>query len=130
MIKEIVRTITMTTIAIVPQIDESPEKGYRAIAGAVQSEGRTAGQALDALTSKLGEPRETTLVILQPGRPDALFSEEQQRRLEDLMARWRAGRDSGAPLTPDEQTELEGLTEAELQAAKLRAQEVVNGLAK
>jgi hypothetical protein len=85
---------------------------------------------LDALTSKLGETQETTLVILQHAGPDALFSKEQQRRLQDLMTRWRAARDHGIPLTPDEQAELESLAGLELQAAKQRAQEVVNGLAK
>jgi hypothetical protein len=120
----------MTTIAIVAQSDNSSEKSYRAIAGSVQSEGRTAGQALDALTSKLGEPQETTLVILQNGRPDALFPQEQQQRLEHLMTRWRVARDNMTPLAPNEQAELERLTEVELQAARRRAQEVVNGLAR
>jgi hypothetical protein len=119
----------MTTIAIVPQSGDADEKSYRAVAGAVHSEGGTVGEALDALTSKLGEPEGTTLVIVQHGRPDPFFSVAQQQRLEELMARWRQARDGKTQFTRDEQAELDRLVEAELQAAKDRAAAMVNGLA-
>jgi hypothetical protein len=45
----------MTTVEILPISDASGEKSYQAIAGDKQSVGKTAGQALDALTSQLGE---------------------------------------------------------------------------
>ena len=83
----------------------------------MQSVGATAGQALDALTAKLGGPAETTLVVVQPMRPDALFTAAQQQRLAALMARWRTARDAGTPLPLEEQAELNGLVEAELRAA-------------
>ena len=119
----------MTTIAIIPQPADAAQNGYRAIAGNVQSEGGTVGEALDALTSKLGESEGTTLVIVQRGRPDPYFSLAQQQRLEELMARWRLARDGNASFSHDEQTELDRLVEAELRAAKERAAAMVNGLA-
>ena len=54
-------------------------------------------------------------------RPDGFFTEEQQRRLEELMSRWRELRDGGGSLTNDEQAELESLVDAELEAACHRA---------
>jgi hypothetical protein len=54
-------------------------------------------------------------------RPDPFFTEPQQRRLEELMARWREAREAGLRLTPEDQAELEGLVDAELGAAAERA---------
>jgi hypothetical protein len=119
----------MTTITILPQIGNGAEKSYRAIAGAVHSEGGTVGEALDALTSKLGEPEGTTLVIVQRGRPDPYFSLAQQQRLEELMARWGQARDGKTQFTKVEQAELDALVDAELRAAKDRAAAMVNGIA-
>lgn len=45
----------MTTVAILPTRDASGEKSYRVIAGDKHSVGKTAGQALDALTAQFGE---------------------------------------------------------------------------
>jgi hypothetical protein len=119
----------MTTIAIIPQPADASQKGYRAVAGNLHSEGSTVGEALDALTSKLGDPEGTTLVIVQRGRPDPFFSLTQQQRLEELMTRWRQARDGKSTFTQGEQAELEGLVDAELRAAKNRAAAMVNGLA-
>lgn len=58
---------------------------------------------------------------MQSFRPDAFFTADQQDRLAVLMARWRVARDAGYTLTVDEQTELEALIEAELQASAARA---------
>jgi hypothetical protein len=58
----------MTTIAIVPDNPRSSPTTFRAVAGDIQSVGATVGQALDALTAQLGEPQETTLVIVQPAQ--------------------------------------------------------------
>ena len=52
---------------------------------------------------------------------DALFTEAQRDRLAALMAKWRAARDGGTPLPPDERAELDALTEAEVRAAAERA---------
>lgn len=120
----------MTTVAILPEGPLRSSDGYRAVAGDIQSHGATPGQALDALASQLGGPQETTLVILQPMRPDAWFTAEQQRRLADLMARWRAARDAGQTLPSAEQSELEALVQAELQAALQRSASLAQRLSK
>ena len=82
----------MTTIAIVPDYSDARPTSYRAIAGRVQSVGGTAGEALDAVTAQLSEAEIATLVIVQHQRPDQFFTADQQKRLQDLMARWRAMR--------------------------------------
>jgi hypothetical protein len=111
----------MTTIVLIPENPPSSPPSFRAIAGEAQALGATAGQALDALTAQLGGPGETTLVVMQPMRPDAWFTAEQRQRLADLMARWRAARDAGAPFSPEEQGELDALVRAELRAAEQRS---------
>jgi hypothetical protein len=57
----------------------------------------------------------------QQTRPDRFFTAEQQKRLEELMARWRIARDAGQPFPPEDQAELDALVLAELQAATERA---------
>ena len=56
----------MTTIAILPERNDS----YRAVAGDEESTGRTAGEALDALTSQLEDEESGTLLIIQNRRAD------------------------------------------------------------
>lgn len=119
----------MTTVTIVPDVPGSPTTQYRAVAGSVQAVGKTAGQALDALTSQLDAAEAGTLVVVQHTRPDRFFTAEQQQRLEELMARWRAARDAGTALSPEDQAELEGLIDAELRAAAERARALLQGLA-
>ena len=63
------------------------------MAGDKLSEGKTPGEALDALTVQLSEEETSTLVIVQNLRPDHFFNVEQQRRLADLMNRWRIARE-------------------------------------
>jgi hypothetical protein len=110
----------MTTVTILPISDPSGEKLYRAIAGNKCSVGKTAGQALDALTTQLDEPEFSALLMIQSFRPDRFFSVEQQKRLSELMSLWRIARDNGQKLAPDLQAELDSLTEAELRAATAR----------
>jgi hypothetical protein len=112
---------SMTTIAIVPDDPQGSPASFRAIAGEAQSSGATVGQALDSLRAQLGESEETTLVVVQPMRPDTLFTAEQQQRLDELLARWRAARDADTSLPPQEQAELDALVEAELRAATERS---------
>ena len=45
----------MTTVAIVFIVDAWGEKAYCAVAGNQRSTGKTAGQALDALTAQLNQ---------------------------------------------------------------------------
>ena len=62
----------MTTITIVPESIEKDGITYRAIAGATQSKGKTADEALDALTRQLSEAETGTLVISLRGRLKSL----------------------------------------------------------
>ncbi|WP_416666257.1 hypothetical protein [Egbenema bharatensis] len=110
----------MTTVAILPISDSNGERAYRAIAGDKCSVGKTAGQALDALTAQLDEIELSTLLVIQSFRPDPFFSAEQQERLSELMNLWRSARDQGQELAPEQQAELNGLVEMELQAATAR----------
>jgi hypothetical protein len=118
----------MTTISIIPDGPGQSTGNYRAVAGARQSVGRTAGEALDALTAQMGDSEATTLVVVQRFLPDPYFTADQQQRLQELMTRWRAARDAGLKLPPAEQAELDMLVEAELRAATDRAADVVRGL--
>ena len=120
----------MTTIAILPEGVGEKGKTYRALSGNTQSSGRTAGEALDALTKQLSEDETGLLVIVLNLRPDQFFTERQQQRLSALMDRWRASRDDNAALPAAEQAELESLVEAEIEAAKQRANAVLAGLNK
>jgi hypothetical protein len=111
----------MTTITVLPTDPQPTPSGYRAVAGDQQETGSTVGQALDALTARTGPPKDTTLVVVQPMRPDMQFTADQQRRLAELMDRWRAARGGGAALAPADQAELEELVKAEVRAAGERA---------
>jgi len=68
------------------------------------------------------------LKIVQRYQADYYFSEAQQQRMADLMARWRAARDAGGRLSAEEQAELESLVIAESRASGQRAEDVANGL--
>jgi hypothetical protein len=102
----------MTTITILPERGDR----YRAVAGDKESTGRTAGEALDALTRQLGDAEDAALVILRARRADEFFNDSQQQRLAALLARRDAGHLSG-----EETRELEALVEAELDGARRRA---------
>jgi len=118
----------MTKVAIVPIPTEQGALSYRAIAGEKHAQGKTAGEALDALTAQLSTDEASTLIIVQTLRPDHFFTAAQQQRLDALMARWRTARDQGATLPADEQTELEALFSAELQASAARAAALADAL--
>lgn len=102
----------MTTITILPEKADS----YRAFAGDKEGAGRTAGEALDALTAQLEDEENGTLVIVQQRKADEFFSQAQQKRLTELIERRRAGN-----LSPAETDELERLVAAELDGARRRA---------
>ena len=82
------------------------------------------GEKLDRITTAMGGTSETTLVVVQPMAPDAFFTVDQQRRLGDLMARWRQALDDGSIFPDDEQRELDALIQAEVIAAGDRAAEM------
>ncbi|MBH8574643.1 hypothetical protein I8752_16750 [Nostocaceae cyanobacterium CENA369] len=120
----------MTTVAILPVSDASGGKIYRAIAGDKQSTGRTAGEALDALTAQMEDDELNTLLVIQSFRPDWFFSAEQQKRLSELMNLWRTARDRGQTLSPKQQLELDSLVEAELKGATARSAALVQKIGK
>jgi hypothetical protein len=82
-----------------------------------QAMGRTAGEALDALTSQLPSEEGDTLIIVRNLGPDRFFTAEQRHRLEQLMAVWRSALDAGGSLPANEPCELEQLIDGELRAA-------------
>ncbi|MEO0407324.1 MAG: hypothetical protein AAF289_08245 [Cyanobacteria bacterium P01_A01_bin.135] len=110
----------MTTVAILPISDDSGQKAYRAIAGDKHCVGKTAGQALDALTAQIGDSEFGTLLVIQNFRPDTLFTQGQQQRLSELMTLWRQARDRDEALPLEQQIELDQLVEVELKAATAR----------
>jgi hypothetical protein len=118
----------MTKVAILPVSTATGDIVYHARAGDKQSHGKTAGEALDALTAQLPEEEAGTLVIVQNLRPDSFFDADQQRRLAELMARWRAAREAGTPLPTAEQTELDALIEEEIRASAKRTAALLHEL--
>ena len=118
----------MTTIAILPESTTANKLTWRAVAGEKESTGNTAGEALDAMTGLLSDDENSALVIIQRLRPDRFFTSEQRRRLEELMAHWKAARNEGGKFGSNEQSELEALVEAELEGAKQRAETILHEL--
>ena len=111
----------MTAITILPEKLGTVETIYRALAGERESVGRSAGEALDALTARLSDEESGMLVVIQNLRPDEFFTSAQRRRLAELMSRWRTARDRGDSLVGEEQAELQSLIDDELNAARRRA---------
>ena len=119
----------MTRIAILQESAGPDAKSYRAVAGEKESVGKTPGEALDSLTNLLDDEA-GTLVIVQHLGPDRFFTADQQNRLGELMARWRAARDTGATISADERAELEALVDAETDAARQRAEAALGELSR
>lgn len=111
----------MTKVTILPIPTQQGDLSYRAIAGEKHAQGKSAGEALDALTEQLSTDETSTLVVVQSLHPDRFFTAAQQQRLKALIARWRTLCDQGTSLPADEQAELEALIAAELQASATRA---------
>lgn len=118
----------MTRVEILPIPSQSGATSYRAIAGDQRTEGRTAGEALDALTHQLDRDEDSTLIIVQSQRPDRFFNAKQKQRLAELMEKWRSARDRGTQLSVSEQSELDARVEAELRASAERAASLVDEL--
>jgi hypothetical protein len=114
---------TMMRVTILSEGSGAEEAIYRAVGGNAQAVGRTAGEAIDALTARLPDDEGGTLLIVRDLRPDRFFGAEQRRRLEELMGRWRAARDAGGELPVEERDELQRLADAEVEATARRADE-------
>lgn len=85
----------MTKIAILSVPTQKHGVIYRAVTGANQSQGRTAGEALDALTAQLSADEVGMMVVVQNFRPDRFFTQSQQERLGKLMGRWHEAQVTG-----------------------------------
>jgi hypothetical protein len=119
----------MTTIMILQNNPGASNSRFRAVADAAQSEGETAGAALDALSEQIGEAiADGMLVVVRPLRPDSFFTEAEQAELESLMTAWRAARDRNRSLDNVKQARLEQLVAAELTAAARRSAAMAQGL--
>jgi hypothetical protein len=120
----------MTRVTVLKDESDDQAATYRAVGGHAQAMGRTAGEAVDALAAQLPEDQATTLLIVRDLRADRFFPEERRRRLDELMVRWRAARDSGTTLSAEELAELQRLVDEEVQAAADRAAEAWRELAR
>lgn len=118
----------MTTVTILPEAVSVDHVEYRAIAGRRQACASTPGAALDALSVQLPPEETGTLVIVQTHQPDRFFAATETRRLQELMSLWRAARDAGTTLPPDQAAELQALIDAEVRASGERAAAIVAGL--
>jgi hypothetical protein len=119
----------MTRVAVFQENAATDEMPFRALTGRNQAMGRTAGEALDALTTQLENEERDTLIIVRNLGPDRFFTAEQRQQLEQLMAKWRAARDTGGSLPAAEKAELERLIETEVRAATERATALLHELA-
>ena len=108
----------MTSIAILKEETGAGNVTYRAVAhrGAAQSVGRTAGEALDALTCQLPREEAGTIVVIQEMAPDRYSTAEQIQRLNELTERANQG-----TLSQEEQFERQQLIETEILASGQRA---------
>ncbi len=120
----------MDSVTIFPVVDSNGSPGFRAVARVGQFDGRTAGEALDAIRSRLSPGTGSTVVVIEPFQPDALFTAAQRARLEELMSLWHAARDQGQTLSSQEQSELQELIEAELEAANARSRQIIERVKK
>ncbi len=116
----------MDAITILPT--HQPEGPYEAARGTLRAKGRTAGEALDALTALLEPEAATHVVIVQAQRPDRFFGAAEQIRLEALMRRFRDAQAGGEPLGEAERAELERLVDMELEASGRRAEALADAL--
>ena len=115
-----------SAITILPT--HHPEGSYEAARGALRAEGRTAGEALDALTALLASEPATHVVIVQAQRPDTFFGAAEQARLEVLMQRFHDAQAGRGSLSDADRAELEQLIDAELEASGERAQALADAL--
>lgn len=118
----------MATIAILPEHGEDNLTTFSAVTAGHKATGRTAGEALDALTAQLSPEEAGAHVIIQPFLPDRFIPAAHRDRLSTLMARWRAARETGDVLLREDEAELERLVDEEVEATTIRAESIVRGL--
>ncbi len=111
----------MTRVSIYHEPVDPDCMAFHAMAGEKRGRGRTAGEALDALSAQLPKDESGTLVIVQSMASDRFFVEEPRRRLEQLMALKREALALGRALSSEEEADLERLVDAETRATTARA---------
>ena len=102
----------MTLVELFPQID---------LLDRVEKQ-----QLLEILTTQLQFPQAGNEKKYYLKTPDQFFTAEQQQRLAELMTIWSTARDLGETLPPEQQSELDGLIEAELYATVERSKAVLD----
>ncbi|NEO87304.1 MAG: hypothetical protein F6J87_24045 [Spirulina sp. SIO3F2] len=107
----------MTAVAILPITNPDGQTTYQAISGNLSAIGKTAGEALDALNDQRSDPSASPYLTFWSLHSDRFFPAAQQNRLAQLMEQWRTARDQDQTLQIAQQTELEDLVDAELEAA-------------
>jgi hypothetical protein len=118
----------MTKVAVLSESVDAESMPYRAVSGRNQAMGRTAGEALDALTALLPKEDAETLVIVRDLKADRFFSAEQRRRMTELMALRTEVRFGRASWSNEDEADLERLVDAELRAAMERAEALAREL--
>ncbi len=73
----------MTRVTVLRDETDGLDVTYRAVGGHLQAAGRTAGEAVDALASRLPDDEAGTLILVRELRPDRFFSAEQRLGSED-----------------------------------------------
>ena len=102
----------MTLVELLPQID---------LLDRVEKQ-----QLLEILTTQLQFPQAGNEAQYYLKTPDQFFTAEQQQRLAELMTIWSKARDLGKTLPPEQQSELDGLIEAELYATAERSKAILD----
>jgi len=120
----------MTTVAVLHEPGGVESTPFRAISGSRQAMGRTAGEALDALSAQLPAEATETLVIVRELKADRFFGAEHGRLLKDLMILREQALAGRGTWTPENAADLERLVEMELHAATERAEALARELGK
>jgi hypothetical protein len=118
----------MKTISIKTVTTTDGERLYQAILGTQSSTGKTAGEALDDLTTKMENQEINGFLFLQVNEPDQFFTAPQQERLAELKSLWQVARDQGNTLSIEQQTELDDLMVLEMDAVIDRSKAMMNQL--
>lgn len=118
----------MPVVTVTSEPGQQDAEFYRARVNGHHAVGRTAGEALDGLREYLRSEPGSTIVLVQRLGGDSYFSVDQIKRLGELMDRARQARDTGTTLPSSEQSELESLIQAELEASARRTASLADHL--
>lgn len=116
----------MTTVTILHKKSQGDEETYWAVAPKekLQTVGRSAGEALDALNAQMISTETGSFIIVQREQSDIYFTEKQLHRLQELIA--LSATEAG--LTSEEEAERDSLIEAEFMASAQRTSDLADAL--